>query len=204
MPWFSLTPVGRANRLWYTDPALRIGEVPRETAASGRLLLVDADDLEASTSAAAAARQSGVPTLVDVDAVQPGVDALLRQIDAIITAEDFPEALTGQADLGRAMEMMAREYRAPLVCVTLGAKGSLARCAGREIRTSGFATDCVDTTGAGDVFRGGFASACLRWPDGDLEQALAYANAAAALSCRRLGARGALPEAREVDQLLAV
>ena len=48
-------------------------------------------------------------------------------------------------------------------------------------------------TGAGDVFRGGFASGCLRWPEGDIETVLAYANAAAALSCRALGARGGLP-----------
>src|SRR5476649_908622 len=96
---------------------------------------------------------------------------------------------------------MAREYQAPLVCVTLGAQGSLARCNGREIRTEGFPVDCVDSTGAGDVFRGGFVSACLRWPDGDVEDLLAYANAAASLNCRALGARGALPTQAEVDHL---
>jgi sugar/nucleoside kinase (ribokinase family) len=64
--------------------------------------------------------------------------------------------------------------------------------------------ECADTTGAGDVFRAGFAAACLRWPDGQLEQALAYANAAAALSCRALGARGALPTAAEIDRLLGL
>jgi sulfofructose kinase len=97
---------------------------------------------------------------------------------------------------------MQREFHAPLVCVTLGSKGSLARCGGREIRTPGFDVQCVDTTGAGDVFRGGFAAACLRYPDAGLEDVLAYANAAAALNCRALGARGALPCADEVEHLL--
>ena len=88
------------------------------------------------------------------------------------------------------------------MCVTLGADGSLTRCGGREIRSAPFAVECVDSTGAGDVFRGGFASGCLRWPDGDLEEVLDYANAAAALSCRALGARGGLPTAHDIDALL--
>jgi sugar/nucleoside kinase (ribokinase family) len=61
----------------------------------------------------------------------------------------------------------------------------------------------VDSTGAGDAFRGGFAAACLREPNGDVEDVLAYANATAALNCRVLGGRGGLPTAEEVDCLLA-
>jgi sulfofructose kinase len=195
---------GERTVLWHADPTLRMGDISGETAASGRLLLVDADDLAASTAGASAARRSGVPTIVDVDAVQPGLDVLLRQIDVVIAAEDFPAALTGETGLGRALEAIAREYGTPLVCVTMGAEGSLARCGGREIRTPGFPVECIDSTGAGDVFRAGFASACLRRPDGDLEQVLAYANAAAALSCRGLGAWGALPDAVAIERLLAL
>ena len=73
------------------------------------------------------------------------------------------------------------------MCVTLGEEGSLAWCNGREIRTPAFQIDCVDSTGAGDAFRGGFAAACLREPNGDVEDVLAYANATAALNCRVLG-----------------
>lgn len=190
--------------LWYRDPALRT--VPdaalRLAAGSGRLLLVDCDDIPAGTAAAIAAREACIPTIVDVDDVEPGTDALLRTIDAIIAAEHFPTALTGYADVGRALEQLEREYHAPLVCVTLGEEGSLARCDGREIRTRAFPVACVDTTGAGDVFRGAFAAGCLRWPEGDIERVLAYANAAAALSCRGVGARGAIPDATAIDRLL--
>jgi sugar/nucleoside kinase (ribokinase family) len=42
----------------------------------------------------------------------------------------------------------------------------------------------------------------LATPDGDVEDVLRYANAAAALNCRALGSRGALPTAEEVDRLL--
>ncbi len=88
---------------------------------------------------------------------------------------------------------MAREYEAPLVCVTLGAEGSLARCGGPRDPHARVSRGCVDSTGAGDVFRGAFAAGCLRHPDGDIEDVLAYASAAAALNCRALGARAGLP-----------
>jgi sulfofructose kinase len=97
---------------------------------------------------------------------------------------------------------MASEYGAAVVCVTLGNRGCLARVAGREIRTPAFSVPCVDTTGAGDAFRGGFAAGCLECRAGDIEDVLAYANAVAALNCRALGARGGMPTKAEVEALL--
>ena len=124
-------------------------------------------------------------------------------VDAIIAAEAFPTALTGTDDLGRALARIADEFHAPLVCVTLGSGGSLALCDGREIRTPAFPVDCVDSTGAGDAFRGAFATACLRTPAGNIEDVLTYANGVAALNCRALGARGGLPSPEEGEHLLA-
>ena len=49
----------------------------------------------------------------------------------------------------------------------------------------------VDTTGAGDIFRGAFIYALLR---GDApREILRFANAAAALSCTRMGAMSSVP-----------
>lgn len=195
---------GERTVLWdrhpglFMDPAM----VPAEAATSGRLSIVDCHETAAAAQVARLCRAAGIPTIVDVERVRPGINELLQHIDAIIAAEAFPSELTGYDDLGRALEAMAREFAAPLVCVTLGAEGSLARCGGRELRTAAFPVDCVDSTGAGDAFRGGFAAACLRNPDGDIEDVLRYANAVAALNCRALGARGAIPTAAEVEQLL--
>ncbi len=195
---------GARTVLWDRHPGLTMeaGDVREDAVTSGRMLLVDCQDPGAAAQAARYARQAHIPTVIDVEKVRPGILEVLQQIDAIIAAEDFPTALTGHEDLGRALEAMARESNAPLVCVTLGAKGSLARCGGREIRTPAFAVDCLDSTGAGDVFRGAFVAGCLRAPDGDIEDVLAYANAAAALNCRGLGGRGALPSPEEVERLL--
>lgn len=195
---------GERTVLWDRHPGLGMeaADVPQAAVTSGRLLLVDCHETAAATEAATQARQAGIPTLIDVEKVRPGINDLLHCIDAIIAAEEFPLALTGCNEPGRALAIMEREFAAPLVCMTLGSAGSLARCGGREIRTPAFAVDCTDSTGAGDAFRGAFAAACLRAPDGSVEDALAYANAAAALNCRALGARGGLPWPAEVERLL--
>lgn len=195
---------GDRTVLWDRHPGLTIdpARVPKAAVESGRILIVDCHDTEGATEAARHARACGVATMVDVERVRPGIEALLREIDVISAAQGFPEALTGCRDPGRALAAMAEEFSAPVVCVTLGAEGSLARCGGREIRTPGFAVNCTDTTGAGDAFRGGFAAGWLQSPDGDLERVLAYANAVAALNCRGLGARGGMPTRAEVDDLI--
>jgi len=195
---------GERTVLWDRHPALNLepADVPRDAVTSGRLLIVDCHQTAASAQAARYARAAGIPTIIDVEKVRPGIGDLLQNIDAIIAAEEFPTALTGHEHLGEALRIIGREWGASLVCVTLGAKGSLAWCNGREIVTPAFPVDCVDSTGAGDCFRGAFAAACLRIPHGDIEDVLSYANAVAALNCRALGSRGGLPTSDEVEQLM--
>jgi len=194
---------GERTVLWDRHPALNMepSDVSQDAVTSGRLLIVDCHQTSASARAARYAREAGIPTIIDVERVRPGIADLLQHIDVIIAAEAFPAALTGYEDQGRALEVMGRDFGASMVCVTLGSAGSLSWCHGREIRTSPFQVDCVDSTGAGDVFRGAFAAGCLAMPGGDIEDVLRYANAAAALNCRALGSRGALPTAEEVEQL---
>lgn len=195
---------GARTVLWDRHPALNMepASISRPAVESGRLLIVDCHETAAVTAAAQYAKGAGIPTIIDVERVRPGIGELLQLIDVIIAAQEFPGELTGYEDPGRALDAMAREFGAPIVCVTLGEEGSLALAGGREIRTPAFKVDCVDTTGAGDAFRGGFAAACLRDPQGNVDEALAYANAVAALNCRALGARGGMPTPREVEQLL--
>ena len=195
---------GERTVLWDRHPTLNMEpqDVSRDAVTSGRLLIVDCHQTAASAQAARYARAAGIPTIIDVEKVRPGIGDLLENIDAIIAAEEFPTALTGHEHLGEALRIIGREWGASFVCVTLGAKGSLAWCNGREILTPAFPIDCVDSTGAGDCFRGAFAAGCLRMPHGDIEEVLSYANAVAALNCRALGSRGGLPTPDEVEQLM--
>ncbi len=141
--------------------------------------------------------------MVDVEKVRAGIEALLQEIDLIITAQDFPAELTGIADVGAALRAMKETFRATLVCAKLGEEGILSFTTGNEIRTYGFSVSVVDTTGAGDVFRGGFISGwLLGGPRAEVEDVLRYANATAALKRRSLGARAGIPTREEVAQLL--
>jgi sugar/nucleoside kinase (ribokinase family) len=58
----------------------------------------------------------------------------------------------------------------------------------------------VDTTGAGDVFRGAYIAARLEGLAPD--DVLRFATAAAAVSCTRVGAVGGVPTRAEIEALL--
>jgi sulfofructose kinase len=196
---------GARTVLWHRDPriGLQPGDVSDALAARARVLHGDDQDPVALAAIARRARALGARTVVDVEAVRSGVDVLLAQIDVVIATAHFAEAYTGRSGPGEAIAALQATCGAPVVCVTLGEEGSLARCEGHEIRTPGFQVPVVDTTGAGDVFRAGFIAGWLRGgADVALEDVLRYANAAAALACRAVGAMAAAPAAADVDALL--
>ena len=61
--------------------------------------------------------------------------------------------------------------------------------------------DCVDTSGAGDVFHGAFCYAVLE--ELPIRESLEFANAMAALNCTKFGARGGLASNTDVRALMA-
>lgn len=196
---------GARTVLWHQHERLTMGaaDVPDRAILRARIVHVDCSEVPAVTSAAARARAAGIPTVIDVEQVRPGIEALLAHIDIIIAAEGFPEALTGKTSTGAALAALQLATAASLVCVTLGEQGSLARVDGREIHTPAFRVDVVDTTGAGDAFRAGFIAGWLQHGQGAPAAAvLRYASAVAALKCRALGAQTSLPRRDEVDALL--
>jgi sugar/nucleoside kinase (ribokinase family) len=83
--------------------------------------------------------------------------------------------------------------------MTLGDRGAMALDG--AVRTCGVPVNALDTTGAGDVFRAGFIHALLRGAAAD--EMLRFANAAAAVSCTRLGALGGIPDLAEVNAMMS-
>jgi sugar/nucleoside kinase (ribokinase family) len=183
--------------LWKRDPrlALERREIDREAIASARLLHVDDVDLDASIEAARIARDAGLPVTSDIERTGDDVRSLVDGVTVPIFAEHVPAALTGETDLARALERLRRPHH-QMLCVTLGARGA-AMLAGDAFMTEpGIPVTTVDTTGAGDVFRGAFAYALLRGDEP--RDVLRFANAAAAVSCTRVGAMNSVPSLADI------
>lgn len=179
--------------LWHRDPrlALTAREISRDAIASARLVHVDDVDLEAGIEAARLARAAGKPVTSDIERTSDDVRALVDAVTMPIFAEHVPPALTGESDLPRALERLRRPHHT-MLCVTLGARGALLLADGEVIREPGIAVKTVDTTGAGDVFRGAFIYALLRGEEP--REILRFANAAAALSSTKVGAMNSVPD----------
>ncbi len=189
--------------LWDRDERLRLHarEIAPEAITAARLVHVDDVDQTAAISAARLARSARLPVTSDIDRVTDLTDELIAAVTIPIFAEHVPPAVTGITDYEQALRSL-RSRHDGLLIVTLGAQGAVALDGERFIRSPGFAVSAVDTTGAGDVFRGGFIFAILHgWDSG---RALQFANAAAAVSCTRLGAMNGVPSLAEVEQLIAL
>lgn len=187
--------------LWHRHPslALKADELPVELVRRTRLLHVDAVDEEAAIRAAMLGRSAGIPVTSDIDRVTSHTRDLVASVSVPILAEGVAEALTGEHDLESALRSMRRHHDGWL-CVTRGAKGSVLLEGDVLHDVPGFTVRVVDSTGAGDVFRGGFIFALLR---GDAApDVLRFANAAAAVSCTKPGAMASVPTLDEVQALL--
>jgi sulfofructose kinase len=187
--------------LWDRHPsmALRADEVPVELIRRARLLHVDGVDEEAAIRAAMLGRSAGIPVTSDVDRITSHTRDLVASVSIPILAEGVAEGLTGEHDLEAALRELRRHHTGWL-CVTRGDRGSVLLEDDDLHEAPGFPVRVIDSTGAGDVFRGAFIYALLkgeRAPD-----VLRFANAAAALSCTRHGAIGSVPTLKEVEAVL--
>lgn len=86
------------------------------------------------------------------------------------------------------------------VLVKMGKKGSVLFTKNKVIHIPAFKVKVVDTTAAGDVFNGAFAVALSEGKD--VESAIRFANAAAAISVTRIGAQTSIPTREEVEEFL--
>ena len=188
--------------LWDRDSRLDLapGETDAPAVADARLLHVDDVDVEASLHAASIATKAGMPITSDIERVGDKTDELIASVSVPIFAEHVLEPLTGEHDVERALRVLRRRHTG-MLCVTLGARGAMLLAGDRLYEEPAFPTTVVDTTGAGDVFRGGFIAALLR---GDApDDILRFANAAAAISCSRAGAIAGVPSLEETESLVA-
>ncbi|HEX3558892.1 MAG TPA: carbohydrate kinase family protein [Pyrinomonadaceae bacterium] len=196
---------GERTIMWDRDERLAYEEeeAPRDFAARGRVLHLDAHDPRACARLAREARAAGTIVTVDVDNIYEGLGELLPHVDVLVSSKEFPRRLTGVDDERGAL-VAARSLLRPdaVVGMTLGERGAVVYHEGVFIESHAFAVPggCRDTTGAGDAFHTGFLHGLLCGEE--IEGCLTLGCAVAALKCRSLGARTALPTPHELERLL--
>lgn len=194
---------GERTVLWQRADCLRLkpSELQTEDIAAARMLHIDGYDIEAAAHAAKVAHEHNVPVSIDVDTLYPGFESVLKYVDYLVAGSGWPAKWTKEQDPFKALSIIQAEYGTKLAAMTLGDLGSLALHQGRWYYSPAYEVSCADTTGAGDVYHGAFCYAILSGLA--MEKALEFSNAAAAINCTAIGARGHIPELAEVQALIA-
>lgn len=195
---------GERTVIWQRDEKLSYGEkdAPLEMAALGKILHFTPHDTRACRQMAREAKENDTLVSIDVDNTFDGIKELLPLVDILISSAEFPEKFSGIKNKKESLRALKARFGCPVVGLTLGAEGSLLLCENEFIETRGFAVPggCKDTTGAGDAFRVGLLYGILS--GATVEESARMANAVAALKCRAVGARTALPNRSELEMLL--
>ncbi len=195
---------GERTIIWDRDERLtyKVDEAPTALASRGKILHLDAHDPPACVRLARAAKASGTIVSADIDNIYDGLPELLPLIDILISSREFPHRLTGIRDEHASLVELKARYGCALVGMTMGRRGAMIYGDSQFFESPAYQVPggCRDTTGAGDAFHGGFLYGLLGGED--VETSLKLANAAAALKCRQLGARTALPTLEELKGFL--
>jgi len=182
-------------------------EAQAETIRSASIFMTQLEQpMDAARTALQIARNAGVTTILNPAPAAALDDALVGLCDYVTPNETETSELTGMpvttVDEARAAADNLLKMGAGNVVVTLGEQGALLHTPSRSEHVPAFnAGPVVETTGAGDAFNGGFATALAKGMD-PLD-AVRLGCATAGISVTRAGTAPAMPLLPEVENLLA-
>lgn len=164
--------------------------------------------IESVQESLAVAKARGAVTILDPAPARELPHELLRNVDFLTPNETETQTLLGepglQMDVDSDLERAARKILAlgpRSVILKLGARGCMIATVNGSHRVPGFKVSAVDTTAAGDVFNGAFATALAEGRT--VPDAARFANAAGALSVTQPGAQNSVPSRQEVERFLS-
>lgn len=161
-----------------------------------QLLVVDGYQMEAQIKAAEEARRMGAKIVLDASSLREGMGELVALSDVLIASERYASEVAPRGEIEDSLLELHR-MGPQVVVVKMGEEGSIGLEGEKLVRQPRLQVGVVDTTGAGDVYLGGYCYGMLQeWP---LERCMQVASATAGLSCRELGARAGLPDLEEVE-----
>jgi ribokinase len=181
---------------------LKFDEINKSCIDGCKILHLDGLMIDVSIEAAKYAKSIGKKVSLDAGTLRgspkksPMVE-LCRYTDYLVTSEKFAKSYIKQSsDYENALKKL-KKLGPEIVCITLGEKGSIAIKDDYIIRQPAYDVKAVDTTGAGDVYHGGFIYGILKGYD--IRKTMAFASFVSALKCRELGGRSGIPKAGEHD-----
>ncbi|MBX5011394.1 ribokinase [Rhizobium lentis] len=161
--------------------------------------------LEAALHGLSIAKRAGATTIFNPAPASAIPDSIYGLCDFIVPNEVEAAELVGHAietdEQARAAARTLIDRGAKAAVITLGARGALYHIAGQSEFVPAFAAGSViDTTGAGDAFLGGFATAISECQAP--VEAVRFGCATAAIAVTRPGTAPAMPSRAEISALL--
>jgi len=201
--FIAITKEGEKRTIFWhrgTVPHLAKRDVDITQFSEARILHTDGLMVKASIEAARQAKSLGMTVVMDAGTMREGSKELSKLVNILIASETFATPLVGQ-DASRDTALRAlRELGPEQVIITLGAKGSIGLNSQGIVRQKAFPISAVDTTGAGDVYHGGYIYALLQgW---DMRECMRFASATAALKCAEIGSQKGIPNLKDINALL--
>ena len=172
-----------------------------DAVANADAILVEVRWTEGAIAGVAHDAASDTPVVVDFDAATAFPPRrVLDDATHVVFSRDGLASLVPGPSTEAALREVAHTTSAT-VGVTIGAQGSLWVVEGELVEIPAFATDAVNTLGAGDVFHGAFALAIARGRE--TIDAATWATAAASLSCSHDRGVDSQLSPQAVDDLVA-
>jgi sugar/nucleoside kinase (ribokinase family) len=162
-------------------------------------VLVDNRFPDFVTAVCQAARKRGIPVVIDLDQATRLDDPLFKLGTHVIASAEALHGITGLTDYGAALKRLA-EHTGAFLAVTDGPNGIYWLEAGNVRHMAAFGVTAIDSLGAGDAFHGAFTLALAEGRD--LQSAMRFASAVAALKCTKFGGASGAPTRQEVEAFL--
>ena len=174
-------------------------ELHPEFLKGARFLLLDGLMSDISICAASAAKKQNIPVMLDAGRARPGMLEVAQLSNYIVASEEFANDLSW--DLSEeSLQQYRTQIGANVLTITRGEQGSITASHNQYVHMPAFQTQTVDTTGAGDVFHGGYIYGLLQgW---NLRDTLMFASAVAAIKCTKVGGRTGIPTLAEIELFL--
>jgi sulfofructose kinase len=162
-------------------------------------VLVDNRFPDFVTAVCRAAQARKIPIVIDLDLTTKPDDPLLALGTHVVASAEALHGTTGVSDYGAGLQRLA-EHVSGFLAVTDGPNGVYWLDGGNLRYMPAFKVKAIDSLGAGDAFHGAFTLALAEGRN--LQDAMRFASATAALKCTHFGGAAGAPQRAEVEEFL--